>query len=209
MLGILGGSFDPIHYGHLHIAQSLHHMLYLQAVHFIPCKAPLLGKKIVANTAQRLAMLKLALIDYPYCFIDERELQRRTPSYTLDTLIALRHEFANLPLALILGSDNLTNLNRWYEWRALIQYAHLVIIPRRPDASEVYHPSVQAFIQKFRVQDVRCLQQQAAGFLLITHVKPLAISASRIRTEIAQGLRPVNLLPASVLDYITEEKLYL
>jgi nicotinate-nucleotide adenylyltransferase len=208
MIGVLGGTFDPVHYGHLHIAHALHQQLHLQAIHFIPCKNPLLGKKVIAPASERLAMLQRALIPYPYCVIDERELKRTTPSYTLDTLISLRREFTNIPLALILGSDNLENLNHWHKWTSLIQYAHLIIVPR-PHFPKSYHPSIQAFIKKFQVEDACLLPQQVAGFLLITHVKPLTISATMIRAEIATGLHPTDLLPASVLDYIVEKKLYL
>ncbi len=186
----------------------MHQQLHLKEVRFIPCKNPLLGKKVIANASQRLAMLQRALIPYPYCFIDQRELARTTPSYTLDTLISLRNEFANVPLALILGSDNLANLYHWHQWTSLIQYAHLVIVPR-PNYPESYHPSIQVFIKKFQIKDAHLLLQQAAGFLFMTHVKPLAISATTIRADIAKGLYPTGSLPPSVLDYILEQKLYL
>jgi nicotinate-nucleotide adenylyltransferase len=208
MLGILGGTFDPIHYGHLHIAQALYQQLHLQEVRFIPCKNPLLGKKLIANVQQRLAMLQRALLPYPYFSIDERELKRTTPSYTLDTLISLRQELGSTPLVFILGSDRLENLNHWHEWNDLIQYTHFVVVPR-PCHATSYPAAVQAFIKKFQVSDPMLLSQQAAGFLLITSIKPLAISATTIRAEIASGIQPAGLLPPTVLDYISQHKLYL
>ena len=87
MIGILGGSFDPIHYGHLHIAQALYQQLHLSAVRFIPCKNPVINKRVYANPQQRLVMLQRALQDYPYFSIDEQELRRTTPSYTIDSLL--------------------------------------------------------------------------------------------------------------------------
>lgn len=208
MIGILGGTFDPIHYGHLHIAQTLHQQLHLQAVLFVPCKNPVFGKKVIANANQRLNMLKRALLPYPNFRIDKRELQRATPSYMIDTLHSLRKEFSHDSLALILGSDNLENLHHWHHWTSLIEYCHLIIVPR-PHYPKTYHASIQAFIKKFRVYDWHLLTKQTAGYLLMTTVKPLVISATAIREEIAQGKNPTGLLPPSVLDYILEQKLYL
>lgn len=208
MIGILGGSFDPIHYGHLHIAQALYQQLHLREVRFIPCKNPVIDKKVYANAQQRLIMLQRALQDYPYFSIDERELQRTTPSYTIDTLISLRSELGNTPLGLILGDDNLAGLNHWHQWQSLIQYAHLLIVPR-PDQAKTYPADIDAFVKRYQIDDPSLLSQQASGLLLTTHVKPLPISATFIRKKIASGQYPVGLLPPNVLDYILEQKLYL
>ncbi len=208
MIGILGGTFDPIHNGHLYIAKALYEQLPCQEVRFIPCKNPVFGKKVIASGRQRLIMLERALQPYPHFVTDKRELERETPSYMSDTLISLRQEFNNTPLALILGSDNLEILDHWHAWTSLIQYAHLVIVPRTC-YPETYSAPIQSFIKRFQVTDSHLLSQQAAGLLLMTQVKPLAISATAIRAEIARGSDPTDLLPSSVLDYILEQKLYL
>lgn len=209
MIGILGGTFDPIHNGHLYIAETLYKKLHLQEVRFIPCKNPLLGKKVIATAGQRLEMLQRAILPFPYFSIDECELKRETPSYTIDTLILLRQKFPQVPLALILGNDNLIHLNHWHKWIALIQYAHLVIVPRsKPLYPESFNNPIQTFIKKFQVQDSSLLLQQPAGLLLMTHVKPFTISATAIRAQLAMGLQPTD-LPSSVLAYILEQKLYL
>lgn len=208
MIGILGGTFDPIHCGHLHIAQALQRQLHCQEIRFIPCKNPLLGKKAIANEQQRLAMLQRALIPYSHFIIDEREIKRSTPSYTIDTLRSLRREFKERPLALILGSDNLVKLNHWHEWTALIQTAHLVIVPRA-GCTVTYNDTIQDLINKHQTHDPALLLQQPAGLLFMATVKPLAISSTAIRAEIAQGSMPTSLLPSSVLDYIREQQLYL
>ena len=112
MMGILGGSFDPIHYGHLHIALNLYQQLHLREVRFIPCKNPVSNKKIVASKQQRLTMLQLALQPYSYFSIDQRELHRASPSYMIETLASLRIELGNnTALGLILGYDNLATLD--------------------------------------------------------------------------------------------------
>jgi len=208
MIGILGGSFDPIHYGHLHIALTLYQQLHLSEVRFIPCKNSVSNKKIVANVQQRLTMLKLALQPYSYFSIDEQELHRSTPSYMIETLAALRQKWGDRSLGLILGYDNLVKLDHWHQWASLIDYAHLLIVPR-PDQAEPYSKEIDAFIEKHRTHDASLLTRQPAGLLFMTHGQALPISATDIRKTIASGSYPFGLLPSTVLDYILEQKLYL
>jgi nicotinate-nucleotide adenylyltransferase len=207
MLGIFGGSFDPIHYGHLHIALDLYQQLHLSEVRFIPCKNPVSDKKIVASEQQRLTMLQLALQPFSYFSIDQRELHRATPSYMIETLASLRLEWGNTPLGLILGYDNLATLDRWHQWRSLIDYAHLLIVPR-PDQAESYPNEIHAFVERYQTQDPLLLSQQPAGLLFMTDVHALPISATYIRKTIASGNCAVGLVPCTVLDYILEQKLY-
>lgn len=208
MIGILGGRFDPIHYGHLHIALTLYQQLNLSEIRFIPCKNSVSDKKIVANEQQRLTMLKLALQPYSYFLIDEQELHRSTPSYMIETLVSLRQEWRDTPLGLIVGYDNLVKLDHWHQWTSLIDYAHLLIVPR-PDQTGSYSKEVHAFVEKHQTHDASLLTQQPAGLLLMTRVETLPISATYIRKTIASGHYPVNVLPPSVLDYILKQKLYL
>lgn len=209
MIGILGGSFDPVHYGHLQIAFDLYQQLHLSEVRFIPCKNPVSDKKVVATKQQRLTMLQLALQPYPYFSIDEQEVYRTTPSYMIETLASLRLELGNTPpIGLILGDDNLSSLDRWYQWTSLINYAHLLIVPR-PSHKKTYSKEIHTFVEKYQIQDATLLSQQSAGFLYRTHVKALPISATFIRKAIASGSAPVGSLPPTVLNYILEQKLYL
>jgi nicotinate-nucleotide adenylyltransferase len=208
MIGVLGGSFDPIHYGHLHITLDLYQQLNLSEVRFIPCKNPVGNKKLVATEQQRLTMLQLALKPYPYFSIDQRELHRATPSYMIETLASLRLELGNMPLGLILGYDNLATLDHWHQWTSLIEYAHLLIVPR-PDHTESYSKQIRAFVESYQTEDPLLLSQQPSGLLFMTDVKALPISATYIRKTIASGNYPVGLLPPAVLDYILEQKLYL
>lgn len=208
MIGILGGSFDPVHYGHLQSALALYQQLHLDEVRFIPCKNSVTGKKIVANQHQRLTMLALALQNYPYFSIDERELHRKTPSYMIETLASLRLEYGNTPLGLILGYDNLAQLNLWYQWTSLIDYAHLLIVPR-PCQAKFYAKEIHVFVKKHRTLDPYLLTQQPSGLLFMAPIHARPISSSDIRKAIGQGNHPVELLPTSVLDYIVKQKLYL
>jgi len=207
-IGIFGGTFDPVHHGHLRTALELYQRLDWQQVRFIPCQQPVLDKKAMASPAQRVAMLQLAIVKQAGFVVDERELKRTTPSYTIDTLISLRQEFPATPLCLVIGFDNLLNLSRWHRWQELLDYAHIVI-NSRPFYELPATGVIAELIKKHRVQDEKLLHQQLAGLVYYAQLTPLAISATAIREDyIAQGLSPRYLLPDAVWEYIQREKLY-
>lgn len=206
-IGIFGGTFDPIHNGHLYLARELYQQLDWQAVRFIPCQQPVLAKQAYATAQQRLTMLKLALANQPNWLIDERELKRSTPSYMIDTLSSLRAELPNIPLCLILGSDNLANLPQWHRWQELIALTHFVVAVRPGYALPTQGP-VADLLQKRAITNPQQLQQQAAGSICISNITPPAISATQIRQQIAQGLTPHDAIPAVVWQYIQQQHLY-
>lgn len=133
-LGILGGTFDPIHQGHLGIAHAALLACQLTEIRFIPCKQPLLKNQAHASTEQRLAMLSIACKPYPNFVIDDREIKRDTPSYMVETLTSLRADYPTSALCLIIGIDAFIDLPQWYHWQQLIDLAH-IIIPNRPSFS--------------------------------------------------------------------------
>jgi nicotinate-nucleotide adenylyltransferase len=206
-IGILGGTFDPIHFGHLRIALELHQQLRWQEVRFIPCRKPVLHKTTQASAQQRLTMLRKAIKNQPGFVIDDRELRRDTPSYTIDTLISLREELGDVALCLILGSDSVNNLPSWHRWQELIRLAHLVIVPR-PGHPLLTSGPVAKLIQQYRTVTPNQLQHNAAGRILITPLTPLPISATEIRRQITKGLSPRYLLPDAVYTYIQQQNLY-
>lgn len=207
-IGIFGGSFDPIHNGHLNIAKQLYQQLYLQEVRFIPCQKAVLDKTIQASAQQRLTMLQLAIQNQTEFIIDERELNRATPSYTVDTLISLREELgSNIPFCLIIGSDSLENLTRWHRWQELIQLAHLIVVPR-PNSSLPQQGKIAELVQQHQIDDVKLLGKNASGCLFIANLPPSSVSATQIRNQIAAGLNPQDLLPENVLKFIEQENLY-
>ena len=132
-LGILGGTFDPVHFGHLRMALDIYQHCDLQEVRLIPCKQPVYTSQkndTQANSQARLAMLRLAIADTPGLTVDERELQRETPSYTIDTLLSLRAALPQTPLCFIMGSDTLATLDTWHRWQEILDIAHLIVISR-------------------------------------------------------------------------------
>ena len=206
-LGLLGGAFDPVHIGHLRGAIAVREELQLERVDFIPAaQSPLKGG--AALTAEhRLAMLQLAVRDVPGLDVDARELERPGPSYTVDTLKALRAEYgAARPLLWIVGSDILTTLSQWSRWRELLDHAHLVVMAR-PGASDP-EDVVKKWIASHRIEGNVAVTQPAGGVVLVR--QPLLdIASSQIRTLIAEGRDTRFLMPNAVMEYIERHTLFI
>ena len=208
MIGLLGGTFDPVHFGHLRPALDMQQALSLDEVRLIPCRVPPHRDAPHASPAQRLMMLRLAISGERALSIDERELRRDGPSYMIDTLQSLRAEFGNVrPLALLIGMDALQGLDRWHRWRELADLCHIVVATR-PGWTPPQSGAVAALVQERRVEEVEELRVRPAGRLLFCPVTSLDISASRIRALLAAGESPRYLLPGAVLDYIQTTNLY-
>ena len=204
MIGILGGTFDPIHYGHLRPAQEAMQQLALAELRFIPAATPPHRPPPVASSAQRLAMLELAIHDLPGLRSDERELKRAGPSYTVDTLESLRAEFKNTPLCLLIGADQFRSFETWHRWQEILNLAHLVILSR-PGAAPAALPG---WARARECADSRVLHTEPAGRLVFLSVSPQDISATRIRAALARGETAHGLLPPSVLAYIETNRIY-
>ena len=205
-LGFLGGAFDPVHIGHLRGAMAVRDTLNLERVDLIPAAQSPLKDQATVDAAHRLAMLDLAVADLKGVAVDARELGRPGPSYTVDTLEGLRHEYgAERPLVWIMGADILSTLPRWSRWRALLDFAHVVVIGR-PDAEP--HPSeVSDWLSKHKVDKAGLLSRPGGGVFSLA--QPLLdISSSDIRTMIAEGRDPRFLLPEGVMEYISNHALF-
>lgn len=208
MIGILGGTFDPIHFGHLRPALDIQQALDLDEVRLLPCRIPPHRAMPVAAPEQRLTMLRLAIHGERNLSIDERELNRGGPSYMVDTLLSLRSELGNdRPVALIIGMDALQGLDRWHRWRELIGLCHLVVATR-PGWQAPLDGAVSELVRQHQTEQAEALRTAPAGKVLFCPVTQLDISASRIRTMLTAGHSPRYLLPAAVLDYIQAVGLY-
>ena len=210
-IGILGGTFDPIHFGHLRMAQELHDELELAAIRFVPAASPPLRAAPQTSAAQRAEMVRLAIAGNPAFGLDLRELARTGPSYTFDTLSELRAELgANVPLALLLGGDAFLGLPGWHRWQELPQLAHMVVAHRPgavPDATRM-PPELQALWQQRASANSADLHSSAAGRIFLQRITALDISASHIRRTLQQGHSARYLLPEAVSDYIGAHRLY-
>ncbi len=207
-IGVLGGTFDPVHFGHLRSALEVREALGLAQLRLIPCRLPPHRDPPVASAAQRLAMLEAAIAGEPGLHVDRRELDRPPPSYTVDTLRSLRTEFgAQAPLCLLLGQDAFRGVPAWHRWELLIELAHFIVL-ERPQPPERWPPEVEALLEGRRAADPKRLAECPAGLVLCHRVTQLDISATRIRDLVASGSSPRYLLPDAVWAMILEHGLY-
>ena len=206
-VGVLGGTFDPVHYGHLRPALELLETLGLGEVRFVPCRVPAHRGAPSVTAEQRLELVRLAIIGQPGFVVDDRELRRPGPSYMVDTLASLRQELGDTPLCLILGSDAFQTLMTWHRWQALTDFAHIAVM-QRPGASLVLPSALEAFVATRRVDKARLLHERPAGSILLQPVTQLAISATQIRGLLARGQSVRYLLPDPVLAYLHDRSLY-
>jgi len=207
---LFGGTFDPIHFGHLRPVEALAAQLNLQQVTLLPNNVPPHRPQPEASPAQRVKMISLAIADHPLFNIDQRELNRQTPSWTIETLIDIRRERGKQqPLGFIIGQDSLLTLHKWHRWQELLDYCHLLVCKRPGYAEEMATPEQQRWLDSHRTKNISQLHQQPAGSVFLAETALWPISATEIRTRRHAGLPCDNLLPASVIRWIDQQKLYL
>lgn len=206
-LGILGGTFDPIHLGHLHAALCvLKAVPLIQEVTFVPCYIPVHRSKTIATAEQRWTMLERAIQYYPQLSADPREILRQEPSYMIDTLMSFRQDLPNTPLCLLLGSDTYQTLPNWKNWQELLDYAHIIVI-KRPSHELIQHPHPS--LVDHTTNQSQDLLSKHNGKILFLNIPPSSISATQIRDCIKQGEDITSMVPPLVAEYIYEQGLYL
>lgn len=206
-MGILGGTFDPVHSGHIHLANEAYRQLDLQEVRLIPCYQPVHRDQPTAAPEDRLKMVQLAIGSYPGLKIDDREIRRGGPSYMIDTLQSLRKELGTTPLYLIMATDAFAEFDHWHRWQEIPELAHLVIV-ERPECPITLRPQLKKLLQQREVKDPTLLTQKPAGHIYFLDVPLLPISATEIRHQLAAGKDPKNSLPKAVWEYIQKKSLY-
>ncbi|RDJ00044.1 nicotinate-nucleotide adenylyltransferase [Dyella solisilvae] len=197
-LAIFGGTFDPVHLGHLSVAWEASELLDAD-VRLMPASVPPHRPAPTANAAQRVAMLRAALQKQGRLAVDTRELERSGPSYTIDTLSELRAEQGDRPLVLLIGADAFAGLPSWHRWQALFEVAHIGVLSR-PGVEAELPAALLAEIAARRVDDAATLRSLPAGKVIELSVTPLEISATRIRELLAEGRDPRYLLPCGLFD---------
>ncbi|OMG67896.1 nicotinic acid mononucleotide adenylyltransferase [Stutzerimonas balearica] len=206
-IGILGGTFDPVHIGHLRGALEVAEMFDLDELRLIPNARPPHRETPSCSAEDRLAMVRLAVADLPPLAVDARELARDRPSYTLDTLISLRAELAaEDQLLLIVGWDAFCGLPTWHRWEELLDYCHILVL-QRPDAGSEAPQALQDLVAARSVPDPQALAG-AAGQIAFVWQTPLEVSATQIRQLLASGKSVRFLVPDAVLAYINAHGLY-
>jgi nicotinate-nucleotide adenylyltransferase len=206
-MGIFGGTFDPIHYAHLRTAFELQQALHLKEIRFLPAGNPPHREQPFADAALRLRMVRAAIAGHGGFVVDEREVHKAGPAYTVDTLRELRAEFPDRSLCLIVGMDAFLGLPKWHQWRDLLQLAHLLVAHRPgwrvPDTGPLCE-----LVAKCGTDRIGDLHELRCGRIYIHAVTQLEISSTELRQLIALGQDPRFLMPDPVREVIIETNCY-
>jgi nicotinate-nucleotide adenylyltransferase len=213
LTGIYGGTFDPVHYGHLRVAEELLDMAGLKQIIFVPSGSPRLRDAPAASGRHRSAMVRLAIEDNNRFVLDEREINRPGISTTVQSLREYRSELNDsTALCFILGMDAFIKLDQWSEWREIFRLCHLIIVARPGYVSitedQILPIEIKKELSARCVQDAAALQSQPNGFIYAAQTSLLEISASHIRSLLCAGKSIRYLLPENVSDYIKSNLLY-
>lgn len=206
-VGILGGTFDPIHFGHLRLALELYQACDLDHIRLIPCFQPVHRKLPVASPEERLAMTKRAIATESAFKIDECEIKRKGPSYTIDTLLEIRKKAPQVPFCILIGIDAFLGFTSWHRWQEILENAHL-IVAHRPNYHLPQTGIVAKLIRDRLVEDTTLIHQKLQGCILLHPITSLEISATDIRKQIAMGKNARYLLPDNVYEYIKKRGTY-
>ena len=206
-IGLFGGTFDPLHYGHLRTAFELWQALSLAEVRFMPTGSPPHREQPQAPAQLRLDMVKAAVADQPAFVVDDREVRRTGVSYSVDTLTELRGEYPKRSLCLLLGMDAFLGLPNWHRWRDLLDLAHIIVAHRPGWRAPTMGPLGEVMVDR-GTGSVRDLHEQRAGRIYVHAVTQLEISSTELRQLISQGRDPRYIVPEEVRRIIRETRCY-
>ncbi|MDH1008116.1 nicotinate-nucleotide adenylyltransferase [Pseudomonas nicosulfuronedens] len=206
-VGLFGGTFDPVHIGHLRSALEMAEQFEFDELRLIPNFRPPHRDTPQVKPEQRLAMVELAAAGVDPLVVDDRELKRDKPSYTIDTLESLRGELeVQDQLFLLVGWDAFCGLPAWHRWEELLEHCHIVVL-QRPDADSEPPEDLRDLLAARSVADPKAMTGPA-GQITFVWQTPLAVSATQIRQLLSQGRSVRYLVPDAVLNYIEAHGLY-
>ena len=197
MIGIFGGSFDPVHLGHLKTAKSIKKELNFERLFLLPCHDPVHKNSLHYSPKQRLEMLNLAIKDYPSLEIDTREIDREGNSYMIDTLADLTEEFKGKTICLIIGMDSFLSFKTWKKWDEFARLVHLIILPRNTD--RLAENNLETFVLALDKSD---LNISSSGLLYFSNSELIDISSTNIRGKIASNQNLDGLMPSPVIKFL-------
>lgn len=210
---IFGGTFDPIHNGHINAVSELTDLLGVKQITLLPCRIPPHKDKPTSRSVDRLNMLKLVAQDNKQFDIDDRELNKDSTSYTFETLQEMRAESPHSHLCFVVGMDSLLNFNRWYKWQQILELCHLVVMQRADDnnidAQKSQVEQLPSEIYSALSKNKDHLTQEKSGKILLLDTNFHNISSTEIRKRIATQQSLDKLLPENIANYIVKHKLYL
>lgn len=208
-IAIFGGTFDPIHNGHLQVSLSIQTHFNFNFYFFVPCKIPVLKAPTLASNEQRVEMIKLALKNQQPFKLDLREIERNTPSYMVETLQSFREDYPEASITLILGFDAFLSLTHWHQWEKIVTLAHLLVINRDEFAKHHLPERLEDFLKNHQTQDKEKLLTSKAGAIYLFDAGTYDISSTKVREEIKKGADLKAKLPLEVWEYIKRQGLYL
>ncbi|QCI17253.1 nicotinate-nucleotide adenylyltransferase [Buchnera aphidicola (Aphis helianthi)] len=204
---IFGGNFDPIHYGHIFSAEKLAKEISIKKIILLPNQNPPHRSQTKTDIKHKLKMIEYAIKDNNLFEISLLETTKKKIFYTIDTLKTIRFKIGFLkPLCFIIGEDNLNNLNLWKNWKKILLYAHLLILPRI--TIKKYNDELEKWIISHTIKDKNCLYQKPFGFIFFSSIPIIQISSTEIRRNFMQGKSSSKLLPTEIEKYILSKKLY-
>ncbi len=207
-LALFGGTFDPIHYGHLESAKAIEKLLGASALKLVPSFLPPHREAPGTTVEQRLAMLEIAVAEDEALEVDGRELVRRGVSYTVDTLDSFRAELDDMvPLYFVLGFDAYCSLHEWKHWQELTKRCHLVVLSRPGFTAEI-PAEIVSWAEDKIVDEPEYLMESGCGGIIYVTLVQLDISATQLRKHFKEGKRPTGKMPEKVIDYVIEHDLY-
>ncbi|MBH0032037.1 MAG: nicotinate-nucleotide adenylyltransferase [Pseudoalteromonas distincta] len=207
MIAIFGGTFDPVHLGHLNMALQCVNAFNLNTLYFMPCALPAHKAAPGISAEHRINMLNAAIAPYPHFELDLRELNRTGPSYSLLSLQELRKEHPTTPILFLIGMDSFNNLDKWFEWKAITQLCHIVVY-QRPAQHCTVTGELKSYMQRANAGEVAALKHSLAGKLYFLPGEMLDAASSTIREQLKKSNKKNELLPDAVSHYIEVHQLY-
>lgn len=213
-LGIFGGTFDPIHNGHIYPIVEAAEKANIKKVALMPCYIPSHKNPAEASSEDRLNMVEIICVDHPLFYPDTRDINRGKPTFSLDSLTEIRQAMPTTPLCFFIGTDSLQNLFTWYQWPRLFSLCHFVVCERKVgsikelDGQSNGSKELQVLLNKRQIFDPLMLHNSLAGHIYVANTQTLTVSSSEIRNKLLNNQSVGSFLPAKILDYIHQHKLY-
>ena len=223
-LGIFGGTFDPIHNGHIFPVLEGAEKANIKKIALMPCFIPSHKNPAMASSEDRLKMVELVCADYPLFYPDSRDIKRGKPTFSVDSLKEIRSAMPNTPLCFFIGTDSLQNLFSWHQWETLFSLCHFVVCERKGEsvkilnshfdnslqlqAKNLHTQQLQALLNKRQTFTPMALHNSLAGHIYVANTQTLTVSSTKIRQQLDKNQSVDNFLPPKIIDYIQQHKLY-